>query len=217
MRPTDNGFGRRLRAALVLGLAATALVTADGAPSAGCSSSRTSQFLTVNTTNGPITGHVAPDTTSICVIEYLGIPYAKPPVGDLRFAAPQPIDVQSNYTAASFGFDCPLSPSKAVAYPNFTSQAQRIINYFASGAGTPQSEDCLTLNIWSQATPLAAVRKKPVIVFFYGGRKFVCQPSPHRMSRKTPRSLPSQASPSATPTAPSTTASTSPRPRTWSW
>jgi hypothetical protein len=164
MRSTDSNLGRWLCAALAFTVATTAT------PS-GCSNGRTKKFLTVDTTNGPITGHVAPDASSECVIEYLGIPYAKPPLSDLRFAAPQPIDVKSPYTAASFGYDCSLSPSKAVAYPGFTSQAQRIINYFASGAGTAQSEDCLTLNVWSKATPKAAATKKPVVVFFYGGRK----------------------------------------------
>ena len=168
MRSTDAGLTRWFCAALLAGTA-----VASGS-SSGCSNCRTERFLTVKTTNGPITGHIAPGTSSSCVVEYLGIPYAKPPVGDLRFAAPQPLDVQSPYTAANYGFDCPLSPSKAVDYPGFTTQAQRIINYFASGAGTTQSEDCLTLNIWSKATPIAAVARKPVIVFFYGGRKPPC-------------------------------------------
>jgi carboxylesterase type B len=107
------------------------------------------------------------------VLEYLGIPYAKPPVGGLRFAAPQPIDRQSPYVAANFGFDCPLTPSKPVNYPGFTPQAQRIINYFASAAGNPQNEDCLTLNIWSKPTPRATAVKKPVLIFLYGGRTFL--------------------------------------------
>lgn len=150
-------------------LTATSLVAAD---CAGCSNVRTGRSLTVETTNGPITGHIAPRAPSQCVIEYLGIPYAKPPVGDLRFAAPHPLDIQGPYIAANFGADCPLTPSKPVDYPGFTHQAQRIISYFTSGTGTPQSEDCLTLNIWAKATPAAATAKKPVVVFFYGGSKF---------------------------------------------
>jgi carboxylesterase type B len=93
-------------------------------------------------------------------------------VGDLRFAAPQPIDTQKPYVAANFGFDCPLSASKPVAnYPELTPQALDVIKYFSSGAGTPQSEDCLTLNIWTKATEKASQAKKPVLVFFYGGRE----------------------------------------------
>lgn len=130
-----------------------------------------SRYLTVDTANGPITGHVADN--SPCVVEYLGIPYAKPPVDELRFAPPQRITSYSKtpFEATRFGYDCPLSPSKKVDYPDMTPQAQRIISYFASGAGTPQSEDCLTLNIWSKATSNSAKTNKPVLVFFYGGRK----------------------------------------------
>lgn len=40
----------------------------------------------IQTSNGAIIGHKA--TSAPQVIEYLGIPYAKPPIGDLRFAAP---------------------------------------------------------------------------------------------------------------------------------
>ncbi|EQB48869.1 carboxylesterase [Colletotrichum gloeosporioides Cg-14] len=124
--------------------------------------------LTVNTTNGPITGHLASNASA--VIEYLGIPYAKPPIGDLRFAPPVQFTSNTSYEASKFGFDCPLSPSKKVDYPDMTPQAQRIISYFASGAGTPQSEDCLTLNIWTKPVNKLHSSNKPVIVFFYGGR-----------------------------------------------
>lgn len=40
---------------------------------------------TVLTSSGPVQGHKAPDTS---VSEYLGIPFAKPPIGDLRWRAP---------------------------------------------------------------------------------------------------------------------------------
>lgn len=129
-----------------------------------------SRFLTVNTTNGPVTGHWA--TACSNVVEYLGIPFAKPPVGALRFAAPQKYAGNGeSYQAAKFGNDCPLSPSPPVDYPGFTPQAPRILEYFASAAGTPQGEDCLTLNIWSKPTRRCTTGDKPVIVFFYGGRK----------------------------------------------
>ncbi|PCD32260.1 hypothetical protein FGRA07_09512 [Fusarium graminearum] len=129
-----------------------------------------SRYMTVNTSNGPITGHTTDNSS--CVVEYLGIPYAKPPINDLRFATPQRISSYSKtpFEAKEFGYDCPLSPSKKVDYPDMTPQAQRIISYFASAAGTPQSEDCLTLNIWSRVTPNSAKANKPVLVFFYGGR-----------------------------------------------
>ncbi|KAF4921581.1 Para-nitrobenzyl esterase [Colletotrichum viniferum] len=149
---------------LEVGLAAFASLVAASSNHHGAN------WLTVDTTNGPITGHLASNASA--VIEYLGIPYAKPPVGDLRFAPPVQVQFTSNasYEASKFGFDCPLSPSKQVDYPDMTPQAQRIISYFASGAGTPQSEDCLTLNIWAKPANKLHSSNKPVIVFFYGGR-----------------------------------------------
>ncbi|KAJ4258047.1 hypothetical protein NW762_008187 [Fusarium torreyae] len=127
-----------------------------------------SRYVTVATSNGPITGHLADNST--CVVEYLGIPYAKPPINELRFAPPKRFNSTKPYKAEKYGYDCPLTPGKKVDYPGHTPQAQRIISYFASGAGTPQSEDCLTLNIWSKATAKSAIGDKPVLVFFYGGR-----------------------------------------------
>lgn len=156
---------------LVLGALTLCSTIAAAPPPPPCVCRGAAQYLTVDSSNGPITGHLAPNTS--CVVEYLGIPYAKPPVGNLRFAPPERFVATDPYEAAAFGNDCPLTASKPVNYPGFTPQAQRVINYFASAAGTPQSEDCLTLNIWSKPTPNSRRANKPVLVFFYGGRE--CQ------------------------------------------
>jgi len=145
----------------------TALAAAAGV-AAAATTCDTSSYITVDTSNGPVTGHPAPN--SACVIEYLGVPYAKPPVGDLRFAAPEPLTETAAYNASEFGYDCPLSPAGPLDYPDTTPQAPQIVSYFASAAGTPQSEDCLTLNIWSKVTERSDQAAKPVLVFFYGGR-----------------------------------------------
>lgn len=42
---------------------------------------------TVQTTSGPVSGHAASNETEVS--EYLGIPFAAPPIGNLRFAPPQ--------------------------------------------------------------------------------------------------------------------------------
>ncbi len=54
----------------------------------------------VNTTSGPVTGHAAPKAPQVS--EYLGIPYAEPPLGQLRFAAPQTFQNPRPINASSF-------------------------------------------------------------------------------------------------------------------
>ncbi|KAH7088952.1 carboxylesteras-like protein [Paraphoma chrysanthemicola] len=125
-------------------------------------------FETVETENGRITGHRSPKGGDVW--EYLGVPYAQPPLGNLRFAAPQKYTVKKAYTAANFGYDCPQQAATQPAFPGFTSQALRILSYFTAGAGTQRSEDCLTLNIWSKPTAKSSKAAKPVFVLFHGGR-----------------------------------------------
>ena len=47
--------------------------------------------IDVNTTSGLVVGH-AIEVLNQSVNEFLGIPFAEPPIGDLRFAKPKPID-----------------------------------------------------------------------------------------------------------------------------
>jgi hypothetical protein len=54
----------------------------------------------VLTTNGKITGHPAPNVRN--TVEFLGIPYAKPPVRHLRFAPPLPPDGDGSFVAAKW-------------------------------------------------------------------------------------------------------------------
>ncbi|KAK4541845.1 hypothetical protein LTR36_007377 [Oleoguttula mirabilis] len=123
--------------------------------------------LTVNTTNGLITGHPASNIST--VNEFLGIPFAQPPIGALRFAAPAPYNGSGPFVASDWGYDCPDTPNAASGYPGFTSQAQRVINYFSANSGTTQSEDCLSLNIWTPSNATQG-RRLPVLIFLYGGR-----------------------------------------------
>lgn len=57
-------------------------------------------FETVDTENGRITGHRSAEAEAVW--EYLGIPYAQPPLGDLRFAAPQKYEAKGPYKADKF-------------------------------------------------------------------------------------------------------------------
>ena len=83
---------------------------------------------------------------------FRGIPYAAPPVGDLRWRPPAPPAAwQGARAARGFGPDCVQPP-----YPKDSV-------YFEPAR--PISEDCLTLNIWAPAK----ARKAPVIVWIHGG------------------------------------------------
>ena len=88
---------------------------------------------------------------------YRGIPYAAPPVGNLRWKPPQPpAPWTSVYAATGFGPSCMQTP-----YPK-----RSIFSAFSPPLG-PVSEDCLTLNIWTAAkTPHD---RRPVMVWIYGG------------------------------------------------
>lgn len=82
---------------------------------------------------------------------YKGIPFAKPPVGNLRWKAPQPVDDCDGVFEAYYNGKSPIQtewPSEQASY-------------------YPQGEDCLYLNIWLNETDKTA--DKPVMVFFHGG------------------------------------------------
>jgi para-nitrobenzyl esterase len=84
---------------------------------------------------------------------FLGIPYAAPPVGPLRWAAPAPVEPWAGeLDAIAFG---PPAP-----------QPTRPITAFAWGPIPPGDEDCLYLNVWS---PRTGEGPWPVLAFVIGG------------------------------------------------
>lgn len=129
--------------------------------------------MTVPTTSGVFKGHLAADHGP-SVAEFLGIPFAEPPLVDLRFAAPRRMTRNGTFEASDYGFGCPAFSSPPASYPGMTPQAQDIMASFASvqGATGPESEDCLTLNIWTKGKRASdAASGKPVIIFIHGGSK----------------------------------------------
>lgn len=82
---------------------------------------------------------------------FKNIPYAAPPVGDLRWRPPQPAASWSGLRDASkFGGACP----------------QQYIKNLSDGLGLPGDEDCLKLNVY---TPSKPGKNLPVMVWFHGG------------------------------------------------
>ena len=65
----------------------------------------------VQTEFGAVVGKIEAVAHCETVYEYLGIPYAEPPVGELRFAAPKPAKPWSGIKEATeFGAECPQTP-----------------------------------------------------------------------------------------------------------
>ena len=85
------------------------------------------------------------------VRSYKGIPYAKPPVGKLRWKAPEPAgesgEIREAFYFGKSGIQTAADTEHASLYP--------------------QGEDCLTLNIWT--SDAVTTSDKPVMVFFHGG------------------------------------------------
>lgn len=64
----------------------------------------------VDTTSGPVKGHAAPWPANSGISEYLGIPYAEPPIGQLRFVAPQMYKLKGPIDAADYVSTDTFSP-----------------------------------------------------------------------------------------------------------
>ncbi|KAJ7920629.1 cholinesterase precursor [Mycena leptocephala] len=124
------------------------------------------------TSSGEIIGH--PASSRPAVMEFLGIPFARSPIGELRFAPPVAFENKGIINATTFSVSCPyVSSTATIAYPNKTTNFDRIVGKFL-GQGGIIGEDCLTLNIWLKHTasllPKSTEPRKAVMVFFYGGR-----------------------------------------------
>ncbi|ETN37471.1 uncharacterized protein HMPREF1541_07093 [Cyphellophora europaea CBS 101466] len=97
--------------------------------------------------NGAIRGN-ARDADGI--LNYKGIRFAQPPVGNLRWRSPEsPINFDGTFNATAYGPSCYASTIPAIPH------------------ATPPSEDCLNLNIWTGAQ--RNNEKRPVMFWIHGG------------------------------------------------
>lgn len=106
------------------------------------------ESLKIKTANGILRG-IAEEN----VVVFKGIPFAVPPVGELRWRPPQPVkNWEGEFDASKFGANCAQAGFRSVA------------GTIAEGS----SEDCLCLNIWK---PINTSRKSklPVMVWIHGG------------------------------------------------
>ncbi len=116
----------------------------------------------METKYGKVQGVVCED-----YIVFKGVPYAKPPVGELRWRAPEePTKWEGVYKADRFGNQCPQeqvdpdSPWGGFFYKEF---------YANPEFDVPMSEDCLYLNIWIPKDAVEKKRNLPVAFWIHGG------------------------------------------------
>lgn len=106
------------------------------------------QHPVVETVHGPVRG-----IDDGRAMYWKGLRYAAPPVGELRFRAPQPPQPWAEVADAdAYGFVCPQPP-----VPNFPLDL-----------GAPANEDCLFLNVWAPPGTQPG-DAKPVMVWVHGG------------------------------------------------
>ena len=144
----------QLRTFAIAALAASLvplLVSCNAAPS---SAAKGAPQYVVPTASGRVSGELVPHTK---VVVFKGIPYAAPPVGKLRWRAPQPVHPWKGIRPAHHFSDSCMqeTPNQILPWtPAFMTHRH-------------VSENCLYLNVW---TPRAAASANlPVIVFIHGG------------------------------------------------
>jgi para-nitrobenzyl esterase len=117
----------------------------------------------VQTREGPVQG-VLDDTRTVEI--FAGVPYAQPPVGDLRWHDPQPPEPRDEVLVADR-----FSPVPVQSTTTFASRAlSRVVDVPLEGTllnPYPVSEDSLTLNIWRSTAPESS--RLPVLVYLPGG------------------------------------------------
>ena len=109
-------------------------------------SKETAEGLSVKVVNGTFKGTIEENG----VYTWKGIPYAKAPVDELRWKAPEAVEADDGeYEAVKFGYSCPQYEwaSEPASYNEI-------------------SEDCLTLNVWAADID---TKDKPVMIYFHGG------------------------------------------------
>ena len=99
--------------------------------------------------NGMIEGNY---DTKTGIQTYFGIPFAKPPVGELRWKAPQPIE---NWKGVKETKKFSARPMQRIIFGDMNSRSDGL------------SEDCLYLNVWTPAK--RNTKGLPVLLYFYGG------------------------------------------------
>ena len=145
-----NRDGRGVTTSTAISVVLCSLMALAAATSTRTIAFSQAQSAVVRVDSGDLQGVIEDGVES-----FKGIPFAAPPVGDLRWRPPQPPARRTGVRQATeFGANCMqgrFGPPAAAGAP----------------AGPVPSEDCLYLNVWRPAAP--ASRNLPVMVWIHGG------------------------------------------------
>ncbi|GIY83410.1 acetylcholinesterase-1 [Caerostris darwini] len=108
----------------------------------------------VMTNNGPVQGVTVSSEDAMDIEAFLGIPYAEPPIGRLRFLKPIP------KTPWMGVFDASTLPPTCIQNVTF--------HYYYEPNVDNMTEDCLHLNLWVPYSK-NSTQLKPIIIFIHGG------------------------------------------------
>lgn len=124
--------------------------------------------LQVSTSSGIVKGKIDPAAPH--VRQFLGIPYAQAPIGDLRWKEPKPL------SQPAARIDATSLPPSCMQYfstelpSTFTQEILELNVQGLNGTPTAMSEDCLTLAVWTPTIEEHSHRRGlPVLLFIYGG------------------------------------------------
>ncbi|KAI0770567.1 Alpha/Beta hydrolase protein [Fomes fomentarius] len=102
---------------------------------------------------------------------FLGIPFAQPPIGDLRLRLPQLLtSYNGTLNATAYGNQClaQAGPSIPTESPELFQDIVAFATRVGGGSDVPQSEDCLSINVIRPAN-ISVDAKLPILVWIYGG------------------------------------------------
>ncbi len=175
---SSSAFGLRLLAWLgMIALCAAVLFVTrppvKAVPAVDARNPKKTEIVTV--AQGQLRGVLTEDEK---VEVFTGVPYAKPPVGDLRWKEPQKPEPWDGVLEADHFAPMSMQTTNSVIYDSLA----RIIGFhdykisLKDNYRPPISEDSLYLNIWTPAGSPSSGKKLPVLVYIHGGSLQTGQP-----------------------------------------
>lgn len=119
----------------------------------------------VKTTSGNVKGQPATRPGYQEVSQYVGIPFAQPPLGDLRWKAPLAYKGDAEIDSTKWKDDCSQPVGSAATIQG--SKEMKAYGLGMGGGNHTYGEDCLGVNVWTK--PQTGEKAKAVLLWIHGG------------------------------------------------